>query len=386
MKCIIKLVFFLWLAAPGFAQTLLTPADAVRGALQKHPLAKAATWNVQAKKKLEKAAINLPNPEINAESPTGEFYALGVLQSFDFPTVYARQKQAAKAETSVAQAQQRVGENDLRLNARTLYLEAQFVDFQYLEWIIRDSIYQAIATAANRAFTAGEIDFLQKSLAENEAGKIHQERLAAQQNAALLHQQLEIFTDLHNWDSLLPLDSMPTLSTPSPNHPAVALEQQNAASAAQYARLAKSRALPNFSIGYLNQGPRNTPIDYRFRASIGIPLWAGQYKAATQAAQSETQAAQARAEAQAQEVTLEWGKAQTNAANARAQVQYFQEEALPRSRAIIGAAQRMREAGQVDYLTFLRTISEAFDTRQEYGQQCYEFHLAQIQLLYLSDQ
>lgn len=78
----------------------------------------------------EKAAFNLPNPEVKAESPTGEFYAVGVLQWFDFPAVYVRQKQVAKAETALAQAGQRVSENELRYTIRSLYLETQIAEYQ----------------------------------------------------------------------------------------------------------------------------------------------------------------------------------------------------------------------------------------------------------------
>jgi cobalt-zinc-cadmium resistance protein CzcA len=142
--------------------------------------------------------------------------------------------------------------------------------------------------------------------------------------------------------------------------------------------------LPNFSIGYLNQGVKNTPMDYRFRASVGIPLWTGQYRAGSNAAKAETQAAIARADAQTQAVALELQRAQTDFATALANVQYQEREALPRSRALIAAALRMREAGQVDYGTFLRTLDEAFATQREYARQVHFLNITQLRLRYLS--
>ncbi|MEQ1747571.1 MAG: TolC family protein [Saprospiraceae bacterium] len=373
------------LALPAFSQT--TPDDAIRAALQNHPSVRAAAFEVQAKKHNEKAALNLPNPEVNAESPTGEFYAVGVQQAFEFPTVYARQKQVAKAETALAQASRMVSENDLRYTIRSLYLDAQVAEYQARQWADRDSLYRQISAAAIRQFAAGEVDFLQKTRAENEAGQAHQERLAAERLAESLRQQLVTYTGLMNLGNLLPLhpDTVGLAQQPLAQiNPNVAYSQQAVQVAETQVRLAKSKALPNFSLGYLNQGARNTPTDYRFRASIGIPLWAGQYRAGANAAKAETQAAMARAEAQTQAVALEWQRAQSELATALAAVQYYEQEALPRSRALIAAAVRMREAGQADYATFLRTLDEAFAIQREYAEQVLDLNSTQLRLRHLS--
>jgi cobalt-zinc-cadmium efflux system outer membrane protein len=387
MKLLIKILIFVGLAQSALAQT--TPEAAVQAALQSHPTAKAAAFEAQAKKYAEKTALNLPNPEVNVESPTGEFYAVGVLQSFEFPTVYTRQKQVAKAETALAQAGQRVSENDLRYTVRVLYLEAQVAEYQVRQWQQRDSLYQQLAATAARQFAGGEIDFLQKTLAENEAGKVRQERLAAEQVATVARQQLMVYTGLADLGNLLPLNPdssgigmQPVLQA----NPTVAYGQQAVQVAEKQIDLAKSRALPNFSLGYLNQGLQSTPIDYRFRASIGIPLWFGQYRAGRQAAESEAQAARSRAEAQTQTVALQLQQIQTDAATALTRVRYSQNEALPRSRSLIATALRMREAGQVDYVTFLRTLDEAYTIQRDYTEQVLALNNANIQLLYLAGQ
>jgi outer membrane protein TolC len=307
-----------------------------------------------------------------------------VSQSFEFPTVYTRQKQVAKAETMLAQAGQRVSENDLRYAVRTLYLETQVAEYRATQWATRDSLYQEIVAAAARQFSAGEIDFLQKTMAENEAAKVHQERLAVEQTMAMSRQQLAGFTGLAELGALLPLSFDTIGLTSSVGNPSVVYQQQAVQVAEQQIRLAKSRALPNFSLGYLNQGVRNTPIDYRFRASLGIPLWAGQYRAGANAAQAESQAALARAEAQRQALQMELQRTQSEAANALAMVQYHQREALPRSLALIAAATRLRAAGQVDYIAFLRVLDESYAIQWEYADQLQALNTALLRLLYLA--
>ncbi|NUN99455.1 MAG: TolC family protein [Saprospiraceae bacterium] len=384
MRLALKIVIII---LPGMirAQEAFTPDAAVRAALQNHPGIKAAAFEVQAKKYAEKTAINLPNPEVNVESPTGLFYAVGVLQSFEFPTVYARQKQVAKAETALAQAGQLVNENELRYAVRTLYLEAQVAAFQSRQWMVRDSLYQAIAAAAVRQFASGEIDFLQKNLAENEAGKVHQERLGAEQLALTLYEQLKTQTGIPEPGALLPLHADTTgLGDASGAFPAVLYEQRAAQVAEKQIGLAKSRALPNFSIGYMNQGERETPIDYRFRASVGLPLWAGQYRAGINVAKAETQAATARAAAQNQAAALQLQRSRTEMFTALSSIRYYEQEGLPRSRALLSAVLRMREAGQTDYVIFMKTLDEVFAMQRDYAVQIQAFETARIQISYLT--
>lgn len=389
MKALLKLTVFWGLSSSLFAQETTTPEAAIRAALQNHPLAQAAAFDAEAKKHAEKSALNIPNPEVSAESPTGDFYTLGVSQAFEFPTVYARQKKVAKAETSLAEAGQSVQENDLRYGVRTLYLEAQLDVFQAQQWAQRDSFYQAIATTAARQFSAGEIDFLQKTLMENEAGKVQLERRSMDMKAATAQLQLATFTGIDDLGNLMPLQADTTalnVIQGFEQNPSLRFEQQSVRLAGEQINLAKSRALPNLSLGYMNQAARNSPIDYRFRASIGIPLWAGQYQGGINAAKAESQAAQARLEAQNQTLLLQQQRSQADVRIALAQLQYHETEALPRSQALINAALRMREAGQIDYVALLRILDEAYTIQREYATRLYTFNTARIQLQYLVGQ
>jgi cobalt-zinc-cadmium resistance protein CzcA len=117
-----------------------------------------------------------------------------------------------------------------------------------------------------------------------------------------------------------------------------------------------------------------------------VPLWTGQYKAGRKAAQSEAEAATNRLEAQSQAVQQAWLKEQTGAAIAQDNIRYYVQEALPRSQALIAAALRLREAGQIDYIAFLRTLDEAFSIQTDYVAQLSELHKARLKLLYLAGQ
>lgn len=383
MKIWVKIYILSMFAQAATAQTSVELV--VEAVLKNHPLTQAAGFSTQAKKYAEKQSLNLSNPQINIESPSGLFYAIGVIQSFDFPTVYMRKKQVAQAETALAQVGQKVNENDLRYTVRQLYLNAQVSEYQAKQWTTRDSLYQLIDATAARQFSAGEINFLQKTLVENEAAKVHQELLVAERYSEATRKQLIGFSGLNDLRVLTPLvaDTLGLkLITALVSNPNIAYEQQAVQVAEQQLSLAKSQALPNFSLGYLNQGALRTPLGYRFRASIGIPLWAGQYQGGRQRAESEAKAAQSRVAAQSQSTLLGFANISSEAISALGKIRYYEQEALQRSRLLITTAIRLREAGEVNYVDFLRTLDEAFSIPKEYVQQLQTFESARIKMLY----
>jgi outer membrane protein, heavy metal efflux system len=382
MKKIAIIGIFGLLTLQVFAQT--TREQAVAAALQNHPTARAAALDVEAKRRAEKSAHALANPEINAESPTGEFYTIGVLQSFDFPTVYKNRRNVARAETSLAAAGQKLSENELRFAVRTRFLELQGAIAQVDLVRRRDSIFQKIGEAANRQFAAGEIDFLQKTLVENETGAARQNLLAAQKTAENLREQLQIWTGSSDLEKIEPLRANIAAAADFSKNPSLDFEKQSAAVAARQADLAKSQNLPSFSLGYLNQGARQTPTELRFRAAVGVPLWFGQNRAARESSQTAALAAENRAAAAAKNLEIEVAAAQNDAASASTQIEYFEQEALPRSRSLIETATRLRTAGQIDYPTFLRTLDTSFSIENEYIAQLRLLNTAQIQLLFLA--
>lgn len=383
----VKILILMVLPAVLVAQGITTSDDAVQAALANHPLVKAAAYTVQAKKYSEKTALNLPNPDLITESPTGEFYAIGVSQSFEFPTVYKHQKQVAKAETALAEANQRISENDLRYTVRQLYLDAQLATFEQILSAQNDSIFQLLANTAKRQFDAGDIDFLEKTRVEQAAGKAHQANISAAQHTAALKNQLATWTALTNLSNFTPLQPDTLVLNAAPiekENPQVTYAAQAATVAERQTALAKSKGLPTFTIGYLNQGPRNTPVPYRLRAGIGMPLWYGQYNNAQKSAENEVNAAQNRLEAAVRTVALERAQLESEMAIALAQIRYYEKEALPGNTVVATTALRMREAGQMDYSAYLRVLDDVYQVKKAYAEQVYAFNTGLIKLRYLA--
>jgi outer membrane protein, heavy metal efflux system len=51
---------------------------------------------------------------------------------------------------------------------------------------------------------------------------------------------------------------------------------------------------------------------------------------------------------------------------------------------LIDTASRLRAAGQIDYISFLRTLDMAFEIENEYAAEVFKLNAAQIKMMYLA--
>ena len=109
------LIFFIYLTLQGFCQQLLTEQEAVILAIKKSNTVAASNLTIQQQRQLVRGSINLPNPEVFVESPTGNFYTASITQSFEFPTVYTRQKQLQKQQVVLAEREAKLTASEISL-------------------------------------------------------------------------------------------------------------------------------------------------------------------------------------------------------------------------------------------------------------------------------
>lgn len=393
VKQIITTITVLLCAQFANAQTILTEQQAVDLALKKSPLLNAATLQVKQQKQLQGTTFNLANPEITLESPTGEFMTVGVLQSFEFPTVYVKQGQLAKQQTILAEKGKTLTEADVKQQVKTAYLNLQFANQTLQKLKKQDSIYADIAKAAERQFTAGQIDFVAKTFAATQYGEVHNQLVQAQTDASLALQQLQLYTGIADSITTIPFaktnntflitgittDSASLVSTPFIQY---YTQTQNIAKKAL--QLERNKALPGFSFGYLNQGAKTTEYPLRLRGGINIPIWFWQYSAAIKAAKTNLQITQQNTLAQQQNLNAKLQQAKNDAIKFQTSLAYYESTGLKQADDLITASGRMFTAGQTDYIAYLRTLSDAYNIQIKYLETLRAFNQSIININYLN--
>lgn len=388
--------FILLLATPffSFAQKQLTESEALALALKNSALVNASSLTVLQNKQFQKTAFNLSNPEIMMESPTGEFQTVGVLQSFSFPTVYLKQGQLLKQQTVLSKVGQKVTENDVKYQIKTLYLSAQYFDALYQQLQIQDSIYGEIKKSALRQYDAGQIDFLEKTYVDAQYGEIHNQFIQTQTDLQVTQTQLQTYTGLKEIITTTSLQKSQTTinillikndTSVIQNNPSLLYFKQQQVIGKKSLSLERNRFLPGFTVGYLNQGSKNTPSDLRIRAGINIPLWFWQYTGSINAAKTGLKIAEQKTIAQQQALSAEMQKAHGDYLKYNQSVTYYETAGLNQADDIIKTSKRFFEGGhEFDYITLLRNTNDAFLIKIRYMETLRNFNQSIININYLS--
>jgi len=380
----------LFTSVASFCQKQISEADAVIMAVKNSKNISAYDLVIKQQKQLLKSSINLPNPEVFAESPTGKFYTVFFTQSIEFPTVYGKQYQLQKQRIGLAEKEKGVTEAEIKYQVKQLYLLLQYSDTLQKRLYIQDTAYERIAISAVRQFDAGQIDYLQKVFTETQYGEIHNQYLQSQINASSLQSQLQFLTGLQepfravHLTNLLSDIAMLQDSVALSSNPSIQLYKQTQIISQKNIELQKNKALPGLAFGYFNQGERSTPIGNRFRFGITVPLWFWQYKGNINAAKTELEINQQKTNGLQQQLSIELIQAQNNFAINEQSLKYYQTTGIKKANEIINTAKRFFESGETDYINYLRNINDAYSLQLKYLEAIKNYNQSILSIKYLT--
>lgn len=384
----VVIAVFPWL---GVAQKKVSEAEVIDKVLKNSALFNAATLEIKQNQQLEKTGFNLNNPQLVLESPTGVFRTIGISQSFEFPTVYFRQSQLLKQQTALAVTGQKVTENDVKYQIKTLYLNIQYLEYVNEQYKVKDSVYNKVMLSAQRQYDAGQIDYLEKTFTEAQSGEVHNGFIQNTSDLKIAQNQLQIYTGFDESITAMPLIKDDNLSTTlsnnttnTSNNPLVQYFEQQKVINNKIVSLERSKALPGFVIGYQNQGEKNSAFDMRLNFGITVPLWFWQYKGKIDASKTGVKIAEQKALVQQQMVSTEMQKAQGDFEKYAQSLSYYETKGLKQADDIIDASRRFFENGQKNYIEHLRNINDAYAIKIKYAESLKNYNQSIITINYLS--
>lgn len=373
------------------AQTF-TLQQAFNAALQRHPAAKSAALQVRQQQQLLPTAAALADPLLTIESPTGNFYTAGVTQSFSMPAVYRRQKALQQARVSRSESAVAVTYQDIKLQTALAYTEWQYQWALARQLEVQDSLLQTLAGAAERMFREGQTDAVAAQYARLQAAALHSRLRQARQDAATARAQLSILTGIEGDmepEALNPqsIRQVPVTATDSVSwqaNPALQTLQQEIFVAEREVEVAKSRGLPELTLGYINQGERNSPVGNRFNVGVSIPLWRKQYHAGAAAAHTGVEIARETLAAQSLGLNAAYRQALGEQEKTRLALEEYEQNVLPAARAVSDASRRMFEGGLTDWVSYLRNRNDALEMELEYWGLIRDARVADLERLFIT--
>ncbi|MBK8831146.1 MAG: TolC family protein [Saprospiraceae bacterium] len=377
------------------AQQLMMVDEAIVLSMDTSFQLRAEAFQIDADRLMEKKATHIPDPELILESTTGDFMTIGVQQSFDFPTVYARQKQLAEQQTILSTQASHITAAALKSKVRTAYLEWQLDIAEMRQWKTQDSLFNILSQAADRQYLAGQIDFVEKTYANLKFSEVHTQYITSLTGVQKGMQQIQLYTG--TTDSIYPSElekgigdftfSNAVVDDDAINNtPILAYYQQSEKISEKAIQLERSKVFPDFTIGYLNPADKNTPFPLRLRFGLSVPLWFWQYGTSIKAAETKLEVARYTSSAGRQELTQQWYKAKNDALKYHEALNYLEAEGLVQANELTEASNRMFAAGQYDYIKYLTTLTDAFQVKRQYLELVRNYNQALITLQYLIGQ
>ncbi|KAA9346133.1 CusA/CzcA family heavy metal efflux RND transporter [Adhaeribacter soli] len=330
-------------------------------------------------------AYDLPQTAVSAE--LGQFQSnyfdtrLGVSQTLNFPTVYARQKKVLQEEWHTAVMGVTLAEAEIRKNVTGLFYHILVLREQEKILQQTDSLYQAFLQRAQLRFDKGATNQLEITSARLQRENSSNQLRLLQAELQLARLQLQLL--LQAPESVEPVATSPKMSFPVQTdslllkeHPALQITQQQLKTADAALKLERSKLLPSLSVGYFNQSFVNTVandqiLDARDRFSsvevgVGIPLFSGAQRAQIKA--SEKQLGLAKNELQQQQAQLQTTFDATLAQYRQLQelVSSYEQKQLPDATQMLKTARQQFTAGEINYLEWAMLSNQALQIQANY--------------------
>ncbi|MDX2195125.1 MAG: TolC family protein [Cytophagales bacterium] len=393
IRCIILLIFFAQIYHIEAQRIVLTEKEAIQSALQYNPLMKVSGLKIEKQEKLKSASYAIRNTELLMQAPVENEFRLGVLQTFDFPTLYSQQKGLQKYNVKMAVAEKDVTANGLVYNVRINYNDLNFLIQKYNTLKVQDSVFNDILEINEIRYSVGAISNLEKINGQAYYKQIQfklLETITELQNSKI---QLAILmgkpqdTSLYVDGTLKKIDnSRLNLNADSSfaNNPITTYYYQGIKVNEKQLKVEKNRALPGITLGYLDQTNPNNDFLYRVQFGISLPLWYWTYNSKIGAAKKDLEIIKTQSQNANYNLRGEYSKALAQFRNYSNAVDYFENVGNTLASEILKSARESYRLGSIGYYIYLQNINQSFQIKLDYLQALKNYNESVITLQYLT--
>jgi len=385
------------------AQARVSLQDALDIALKNNLQLKGEKQKLEYQQKIIKTAFNIPLTNILAEyGQINSIYAdnrFGVFQTFNFPTVYKKQKNILTEQWKIALLDVSLKEAEVKKAVSQTFYEIVFLQKKEALLLKSDSIYSEFLKKAEFRLKNGESNILERTTAESQRGNITLQLKQLITEKEILNLQFQLL--LNTESKLAPNESSFKITTNITvdsnlitNHPLLKIVDQQRNVSLATLKLEKSKLLPDINLGYYNMSMRGNGADNvlyngssRFQSAqlgIGIPLFYGAQKAKISASkiyqnfnENNYLLQKQLLQKQFQVIYLQY-KNQTEAIN------YYEQTALPNTKIISETANKQFVNGEINYLDWVILTNQAIAIKSNYIDAVKSYNEIVIQLNYLT--
>lgn len=396
------LMFFLVIRLSARAEEKLSLSlqDAKLIALKNNPDYQMQLTKIDLQKGLYWQELMPENPEIGIEAeevPKGLSYnnygekKLFVSQSIEFPTNYFFRHNMLSAEIEQARARLEELQRELFFNVEQAYWnlvlrnELLALAQQNLE------LSQDFFEKSKQSYELGESDRLTMLKAKVNFGSAQQNLVAIAKylEAGMAHLRRTLgkkTISVVATDSLaekINIVSVENLKETLSSHPALKAALLSQKALANAKRLAYSSFLPQVSISYFKQEIDQSDF-WGGEIGLSIPLWFMKQKGLIQQVKAEQRMADYFYVSEQLRLDQEFDQASAQYEKASSEVKFFQTDLLNEAEEVFRIAQQSYVAGEIGYLDFIDAQKTLIQTRENYLQSLFNYHIEKARLMKLT--
>lgn len=383
-------------------QNTISLQASIDTAIKNNASVKNERLKAQYQQKIIKTAAAIPQTNVVGEyGQINSAYAdnrFGVSQSFNFPSVYANQKNVFNEEWKTAVLTTALRESDLKKMVRQVFYTYLYLMEKEKLLLRNDSIYGAFLKKAELRFSSGESNVLEKATAETQRGNISIQLNRLRQDLSITQLQFNLL--LNSTQLFVPYEPSPKLvpvlladSSLILQHPTLKIIEQQKRIAYFNRKLERSKLFPDLQVGYYNMtmkgfGSDNVLYNYgtRFQSvliGVGIPLFFGAQKSKIEAGKIQQSIAENNYIQENSILQTQFKSALKQYEASLAATNYYESTALKNARLISETANKQFASGDINYLEWVVLTNQSILIQSDYLDVLKNQNETVIQLNYL---
>ncbi|PYF69967.1 CusA/CzcA family heavy metal efflux RND transporter [Pedobacter nutrimenti] len=383
----------------------LTLQQAVDMALANNQMVKTSQLQIDQQNALKGSAMDLGKTSFSIQY--GQMNSIkrdnniSVQQSIPYPGLMVKQKQLYQAQVRGSELNLSVSQNELIYQVRSTYAQLGYFNALQKLYQSQDSIFSNFLKASSLRYQTGETNMLERTTAETQLNEVRNQLEKNRSDVAIYTSELQrllntreaitvIQEDLHKeeWTQGL-TDSLKS-------NPLLALQQQQIEIAKRSVELERSKAGPDFSLGYFNQSiigsqtVNGQELSFgatkRFQgvqAGISLPLFFKPFSSRIKAAKVQQQIAQTQFSLFENNLQAQYQQAWQGQLKNSKSIEYYEKSALPNVNLILKQSQIAFQSGDIGYLEFSQALRTYSDIRFSYLQALNQYNQSIYTLQYL---
>lgn len=386
-------------------QIPLTLDSIISATLKENLKVKSGTLSVAQAKAFSKSAFDPAKTEFSiSQDPTsggGNDNALSITQTFSWPGVYRNQKKVLNQQTTLAEKSLDYTRAEILRETKTAYYNYLFYISTLKVLNFQDSVYRNFIKKSELRYKSGETSNLELITARNKYQEIQALKHAA--NAGLRIQELNLQQLLNTRAPILLAEQkLPALvpdgqeTTVKESNSLLAFQQQQIEVANAKVRLQKSRAMPDFTLGYSQQlvirsfDPARLNRDYTpgtriagMQFGLAIPLFNGAGRAKVKSEQLAVQIAEAEYKNVQNQLKTQYEQAFQEYLKNKQNLDYYTSGGLKQADEQLRIAQVSFDLGEIGYMEYVQNVSLAVQSKLSYLETLNQLNQSAIQLAFI---